>query len=186
MEIMPDVNPPRLPAVLPNREHNRMNIRPAEPDDAAAIAAIYNHYVATTCITFETDPVAAADMRERITETLMANLPWLVAEAGGEVSGYAYGSKWKGRCAYRYSVESTVYLDVSKTGQGIGKLLYVALIEALRARSLHAVIGGIALPNEASIALHERLGFEKVAHFKQVGFKQDRWIDVGYWQLLLA
>jgi phosphinothricin acetyltransferase len=163
-----------------------MHIRTAEHADAAAVAAIYNHYVATTCITFETDPVSPDDMGERIDEAREAKLPWLVAIDGDAIVGYAYASKWKGRCAYRYSVESTVYLDPACTGRGHGKALYVALVDALRERGLHAVIGGIALPNEASIALHERLGFEKVAHFKQVGFKQERWIDVGYWQLLLA
>jgi phosphinothricin acetyltransferase len=163
-----------------------MHIRTAEHADAAAVAAIYNHYVATTCITFETDPVSPDDMAGRIHETGEAKLPWLVAVDGDAIAGYAYASKWKGRCAYRYSVESTVYLDPACTGRGHGKALYVALVDALRERGLHAVIGGIALPNEASIALHERLGFEKVAHFKQVGFKQERWIDVGYWQLLLA
>jgi len=162
-----------------------MNIRPAEHRDAAAIAAIYNHYVATTWITFETEPVATTEMAARIAETNESNLPWLVAEENGVVLGYAYASKWKGRCAYRYSVESTVYLDPASKGKGLGSALYVALIEALRARSMQTVIGGIALPNEASIAMHERMGFEKVAHFKRVGFKQDRWIDVGYWQLLL-
>ena len=124
-------------------------------------------------------------MGERIAETTASHVPWLVVEEDGAVLGYAYASKWKGRCAYRHSVESTVYLDPSKTGQGIGKPLYAALINALRMQRMHAVIGGIALPNEASIALHERLGFEKVAHFRQVGFKQDRWIDVGYWERLL-
>jgi phosphinothricin acetyltransferase len=163
-----------------------MHIRPAEHADAAAVAAIYNHYVATTCITFETEPVSPDDMAGRIGEAREATLPWLVAVDGDAIVGYAYASKWKGRCAYRYSVESTVYLDPACTGRGHGKALYVALVDALRERGLHAVIGGIALPNEASIALHERLGFEKVAHFKQVGFKQERWIDVGYWQLLLA
>jgi phosphinothricin acetyltransferase len=124
-------------------------------------------------------------MASRISEALSANLPWLVAVEGDVVAGYAYASKWKGRCAYRYAVESTVYLDAKHHGQGIGKTLYVALIDELRERSMHTVIGGIALPNPASIALHERLGFENVARFKQVGFKQDRWIDVGYWQLML-
>lgn len=163
-----------------------MNIRPAEQRDAAAIATIYNHYVATTCITFETDPVSDKEMGERIDETHASKLPWLIAEENGAVLGYAYASKWKGRCAYRFSAESTVYLDSASKGKGFGKALYAALIDALRGRGLHAVIGGIALPNDASIALHERLGFEKVAQFKQVGFKQDRWIDVGYWQLLLG
>ena len=162
-----------------------MNIRPAEQRDAAAIAAIYNHYVATTCITFEAEPVSDEEMAARIDETHSFNLPWLIAEENGVVVGYAYASKWKGRCAYRYSVESTVYLDSGCTGKGLGRTLYAALIEALRARSMQTVIGGIALPNDASIVLHERMGFEKVAQFKRVGFKQDRWIDVGYWQLLL-
>jgi phosphinothricin acetyltransferase len=162
-----------------------VEVRPAGAADAAAIAVIYNHYVATTCVTFETDAVQVSEMQGRIAETQAANLPWLVALENGAVSGYAYASKWKGRCAYRYSAESTVYLDASRKGQGIGKALYAALIADLRERALHAVIGGIALPNDASIALHERLGFEKVAHFKEVGFKQERWIDVGYWQLLL-
>ena len=184
MEIKAGVNTgraiasgPATPGPLPHGHPTR------QPEDAAAIAAIYNHYVATTCITSETDSVSAHDMAERIAETRATNLPWLLAQANGQVLGYAYASKWKGRCAYRHSVESTVYLDAAKTGQGIGKPLYAALIDALRARSMHAVIGGIALPNDASIALHERMGFEKVAHFRQVGFKQDRWIDVGYWQL---
>ena len=162
-----------------------MDIRDATPDDAPAIAAIYNPYVANTCITFETDAVSSEDMRTRIVEAGDAHLPWLVAIDDGALVGYAYASRWKGRCAYRHSAESTVYLDASSKGKGIGHALYTALLERLRQRGIHAVIGGIALPNEASIALHERLGFEKVAHFKQVGFKQDRWIDVGYWQRLL-
>lgn len=162
-----------------------IDIRLATIGDADAVAAIYNLYVADSTITFETEPVTDVEMAARISEAMSTNLPWLVAVGDGAVLGYAYASKWKGRCAYRFSVESTVYLDPAQQGQGIGKTLYAALIGELRARSLHAVIGGIALPNDASIALHERLGFEKVAQFKEVGFKQERWIDVGYWQLLL-
>lgn len=160
-------------------------IRPARAADADALARIYNHYIRETIITFEEQPVDAAAMALRMDETAAASLPWLVAEAGGAVLGYAYASKWKGRCAYRYSVESTVYLDAAKTGRGLGTPLYRALIDALRGRSLHAVIGGIALPNEASVALHEKLGFRKVAQFPEVGYKFGRWIDVGYWQLLM-
>jgi L-amino acid N-acyltransferase YncA len=162
-----------------------ISIRPAKESDAADIVGIYNLYVLETCITFETEPVEAAEMAQRIRETLEARLPWLVAEASGRVVGYAYASKWKGRCAYRYSVESTVYLDPARTGKGLGLRLYASLIDAIRACSMHAVIGGVALPNPASVGLHERLGFKKVAHFEQVGYKQDRWVDVGYWQLLL-
>lgn len=162
-----------------------ISIRSARESDAAEIVGIYNPYVLGTCITFETDPVQSAEMARRITETLDSSLPWLVAEVSGRVVGYAYASKWKGRCAYRYSVESTVYLDSMHIGKGLGFRLYAELVDAIRACSMHAVIGGIALPNAASVALHERLGFKKVAHFEQVGYKQDRWVDVGYWQLLL-
>lgn len=167
----------------PGRASSR--VRPATPADAAAIAGVYNHYVRDTIITFEEQEVSADDMIGRIGEVVAASLPWLVAERDGRLLGYACAGKWKGRCAYRYSVESTVYLDPAFTGQGLGTLLYRALLASLRPVSIHAVIGGIALPNAASVALHEKLGFAKVAHFREVGFKFGRWIDVGYWQVTL-
>lgn len=163
-------------------------IRPATRADADAIARIYNHYVANTPVTFETDAVSAAELADRIDEVRGDNLPWLVSEADGQLLGYAYAGKWKGRCAYRFSVETTVYLDARVTTKGLGTELYSALLDALRNNStlrIHAVIGGVALPNAASVRLHEKLGFVKVAEFKEVGFKFDRWIDVGYWELLL-
>jgi phosphinothricin acetyltransferase len=159
-------------------------IRSATTADAEAICTIYNHYVLETTITFEEAAVTPSDMQSRIRETL-PSLPWLVWEDGAEILGFAYASKWKGRCAYRHSAEVTVYLEPRCTGRGIGSKLYEELLAALRERNFHAVIGGIALPNPASISLHERLGFRKVAHFEQVGWKFGRWIDVGYWQLLL-
>lgn len=161
-------------------------IRPARKCDAAEIVDIYNPYVLETCITFETEPVGVGEMTQRISENLESCLPWLVAMASDRVVGYAYASKWKGRCAYQHSVESTVYLDYRHTGKGIGLFLYTALIDAVRARSMHTVIGGIALPNAPSVRLHEHLGFKKIAHFEEVGYKRDRWVDVGYWQLLLG
>ncbi|QQS45230.1 MAG: N-acetyltransferase [Acidobacteriota bacterium] len=160
-------------------------IRFATEEDAEGIVHIYNHYVVETCITFETDPVSTEEMVRRIAETISIPLPWLVAENTSGLIGYAYASKWKGRCAYRYSVESTVYLAPEQVGKGYGTTLYAELLARLRALSMHSVIGGIALPNPASICLHERLGFKKVAHFKEVGFKHDQWVDVGYWQLQL-
>ena len=160
-------------------------IRTATASDAAQIAPIYNHYIAATCITFETEPVTVEDMAQRIRETLDLPLPWLVLEEGGRIGGYAYASKWKGRCAYRFSVEATIYLDPDRTGKGLGVELYSALIDAIKAASMRSVIGGIALPNDASIRLHERLGFKKVGHFERVGFKHEQWVDVGYWQLQL-
>lgn len=161
-------------------------IRAASPLDAAAICAIYNHYVATTTISFEEDAVAVADMAQRIADVTAAELPWLVAEIDGKVAGYAYATKWRVRPAYRHSVESSVYLAPAMIGQGLGRALYVALLEALRRRDLHLVIAGIALPNEASVGVHEKLGFRKVAHFTEVGQKFGRWIDVGYWELKLG
>ena len=160
-------------------------IRSATAADAESIATIYNHYIANTVITFETEAVDAAEIAERISETIAIPLPWLVAEDRGDVLGYAYASKWKGRCAYRFAVEATIYMAAEHTGEGIGLPLYSALIDAIRAHSMRSVIGGIAQPNDASVRLHEKLGFRKVGHFERVGFKQDRWIDVGYWQLLL-
>ena len=158
------------------------SIRFAHVSDCEAIARIYNYYIRETIITFEEQEITASDVRSRLDEIFDAGLPWLIFEDSEGVAGYAYAGKWKGRCAYRYSVESTIYLDPSKTARGIGIILYGALLEEVRAKSMHAVIGGIALPNNASVKLHERLGFEKVAHFKEVGFKFNRWIDVGYWQ----
>jgi len=160
-------------------------IRKAETVDAKTICGIYNHYVENTIITFEEQPVTVADMANRIRE-VTASFPWLVFERNREVVGFAYASRWKSRCAYRYSVESTVYLAPEVTGHGIGRQLYRELILALCDRAIHSVIGGIALPNPASIALHEKLGFEKVAHFTEVGRKFDQWIDVGYWELIIC
>jgi len=158
-----------------------VTIRPASEQDAASLVIIYNHYIQNTAITFETEPLAPCEFADRIRESR----PWLVAEDAGALLGYAYASSWKGRCAYRYSVESTIYLDHRKTGKGVGPILYRALIDAVRARSMHTMIGGIALPNDASIRLHEQLGFRKVGHFEKVGYKLGQHIDVGYWQLML-
>ena len=160
-------------------------IRAAGADDAEALARIYNHYIESTIITFEEEAIDAGEMTRRIDDVAAATLPWLVAERDGDVVGFAYASKWKGRCAYRYSVETTVYVDHRCPRQGLGSLLYGALLPRLKDAGLHAAIGGIALPNDASVALHERFGFEKVAQFKEVGFKFGRWIDVGYWEKLL-
>lgn len=161
-------------------------IRPALLADAADIARIYNHYILNTVISFEEQVVTPQSMADRLQEVQDASLPWLVAESSGSVLGYAYASWWKERSAYRYSVESTIYLDPAALGAGHGTRLYTALLADLSQRKVHAVIGGIALPNPASVRLHEKLGFWKVAHFKEVGFKFERWVDVGYWQLAFA
>lgn len=163
-----------------------MVIRDAARNDAAAIVAMYNHFIVNTAITFEEQAITESDMAQRIAEVQGGALPWLVAEQDGVVLGYAYATKWRVRHAYRFSVESTVYLAPSFAGKGIGRLLYTALLGRLRGQGCHLVIGGIALPNAASVALHEALGFRKVAEFNEVGFKFGRWVDVGYWQLMLS
>ncbi len=160
-------------------------LRDATSADAAAIAAIYNHYVAATTISMETDPVGEAEMAGRIAEVQKAGLPWLVMSEGARVVGYAYASKWRARPGYRHAVESSLYVDPGLRGRGHGLALYRALLARLEGR-FHVVIGGIALPNAASIALHERLGFRQVACFHEVGHKFGDWVDVGYWQLNLA
>ena len=159
-------------------------IRAARTNDATAIAAIYNHYVRHTVVTFEEVPVAVKEMAQRILD-VSERLPWLVWEDGGAVVGWAYATAWKARSAYRFSVETTVYVAVTHQRRGVGDALYRKLIEDLRERKLHSAVGGIALPNEGSVALHEKLGFKKIAHFAEVGRKFDRWVDVGYWQLIL-
>jgi L-amino acid N-acyltransferase YncA len=160
-------------------------LRAATPADAAAIAAIYNHYVLNTIITFEEEAVPVEEMTARINEVLASGRPWFVWEEAGRVLGYAYASGWKSRCAYRYALEASIYLDKDATGKGLGTQLYTALIDALRGKKIHCIIGGIALPNPASVGLCEKFGFQKVAHFKEVGWKFNQWIDVGYWELLL-
>jgi L-amino acid N-acyltransferase YncA len=161
------------------------SIRSATLDDAEQIAEIYNHYVLTSTITFEEEPVPVAEMARRVADIQASSLPWLVATRDGEITGFAYASKWKTRAAYRFSTEVTVYVRAGLGRSGTGSRLYARLFAALKAGGTHAVIGGVALPNEASLRLHQKFGFEKVAHFREVGFKFDRWIDVTYWQLIL-
>lgn len=160
-------------------------IRSATLMDAEAIARIYNYYILNTVITFEERAISAQDMAERIVGTSAANLPWLVAELDKQIAGYAYASKWKTRDAYRFTVEITVYLAQDFIGRGLGSDLYHALLAQLQGLGVHVALGCISLPNHASVKLHEKLGFKKVAHFNEVGFKFDRWLDVGYWQINL-
>jgi len=158
-------------------------IRSILDKDIISITDIYNYYISETVITFEQSVVTPEDMRCRISKINADNLSWLVAENdSGEVIGYAYASKWRERFSYRFSVEVTVYLSPSCSGKKIGTQLYSVLFDELRRKSIHTVIGGITLPNPASIALHEKFGMKKVAHFEEVGYKFDQWLDVGYWQ----
>ena len=160
-------------------------IRSAIGDDVAAIARVYNHYILHSVATFEVDAVSVEEMANRIELIRSQGFDWLVADQSGEVVGYAYSGKWAARCAYKHSAESSVYLSPGHVGQGVGSRLYERLLEGLSDKGMHTAIGGIALPNEGSVALHEKFGFEKAAHYREVGFKFGRWIDVGYWQRLL-
>ena len=161
-------------------------IRNAVAGDAEALAQLYNFYVLNSVTTFETDPVDGNEMGSRVHEVQRLGLPWIVLEEDGLVTGYACAVRWKGRAAYQYSVESTIYLADGYGRRGQGSMLYGELLRQLQDLGKHCVLAGIALPNEASVALHEKLGFTKVAHLAEVGHKFDRWVDVGYWQRLLV
>lgn len=171
------------PADGPGPVPEQRMIRSATAHDAAQICEIYNHYVLHTAVTFEEEAVTPEEMARRIGE-VVPKLPWLVWEEDGRVLGYSYAKPWRPRSAYRYSVECTVYVHIESRGRGIGRNLYRELIAHLKEGGFHAAIGGILVPNEASVALHEALGFEKVAHFRQVGWKFGEWHDVGYWELI--
>lgn len=160
-------------------------IRPVTTDDAARIAEIYNYYVTDTIITFEEEPVDGAEFVTRIKALADRQLPWLVWESDGIVAGYAYAGPWRTRIAYRFTVESAIYLARDHLGMGIGSKLYSALFAELRSRHFRSVMGLVSLPNAESVKLHESLGFQKVGEHSQVGWKFNRWIDVGVWQLML-
>ncbi len=160
---------------------NQMNIRPVKCADAEQIAKIYNFYVLNTHHTFETEPITSGEMQNRISE-IVENYPYLVAEENNEILAYAHAAQYKSRCAYGSPIEVSVYVKSGIKGKGVGTKLYEKLFEKLSKTDVHAIIAGIALPNDASVRLHEKFGFEKVAHFREVGFKFYKWIDVGYWE----
>ncbi len=160
-----------------------MNVRKAKIEDTHQIKEIYNYYIRNTHHTFETEPIDSGEMRKRIDETINS-YPFFVGEENSEILAYAFAAQYKSRCAYKSSAEVSVYVKNNLRQKGIGKILYEKLLEELSKTDVHAIIAGIALPNEPSIKLHENFGFEKVAHFREVGFKLGRWIDVGYWELI--
>ena len=163
-----------------------MLIRHADPArDAAACAAIYAPFVDGSAVSFEEAAPSAAEMCERIA-AYSERYQWLVAEAGGEVTGFAYAAPHRVRAAYRWTVEVSVYVDSGRQRQGVGRQLYGALLPLLRRQGLSLAIAGITLPNDASVAFHEALGFEPVGVFRGIGFKAGAWRDVGFWQCRLA
>lgn len=163
-------------------------IRAAVPEDADAIAAIYAPHVLVGTASFEEQAPDAREMAERITAGA-GRFPWLVAtqgEAAGGVLAYAYATAFHTRPAYRWAVETTVYVADAAQRQGAGRLLYQVLIDTLTAQGFTQAIARIALPNNASIALHEAVGFRRAGVQRAVGYKRGQWIDVGLWQRALA
>lgn len=160
-------------------------IRPVRLQDAKAITDIYNEYVLHSVATFETEPLQKEEMYSRIAG-ISADYPYFVYEIDGSVVGYCYAHPWKQRVAYKYTLETTVYLSPDCVGKGIGKLLMQRLIEECRKRGYRALIACITAGNDISDSLHSGLGFKQVSCFKQVGLKFDRWLDVTDYELLLV
>jgi L-amino acid N-acyltransferase YncA len=157
-------------------------IRTVTIQDAQQLVNIYNYYVINSIVTLDLVPFSILDFEDKI-KTISNNFPFIVYEENNEVWGYAYANTFRTKPAYKNTVELTVYIKHAELGKQIGKKLYAELLEQLKNRNYHVVIGGLTLPNDASVKLHENFGFEKVAHFKEVGYKFDKWHDVGFWQL---
>jgi len=160
-----------------------MEIRSAKLTDAEQIAEIYNYYILNTHHTFEIEPLSAEEMKRRVGE-VSGEYPYLVAETDGEIQGYIYAAQFRLREAYKHSVEVSIYVRNQAKQKGIGSELYKRLLEELKETDIHTIIAGISQPNEASVKFHEKLGFEKVGHFREVGYKLGRWVDVGFWEML--
>ena len=156
-------------------------IRLARPADAAGMLAIYAPVVRDTFISFELEPPTLDEMRARIEKTL-ATHPWLVDERDGRVAGYAYATRHRERLAYQWSVDVSCYVHPDARGKGIGAALYRALLAVLRKQGFQRAYAGIALPNPASVRLHESVGFTPVGTYREAGFKNGEWRDTGWWQ----
>jgi phosphinothricin acetyltransferase len=162
-----------------------MPIRPARDDDFTAITAITNHYITTSAIHFAYQPLAEADLlamwhgyRERF--------PWLVIEDAGQVAGFAKAGTWRDRAAYAWTAETGVYIADAARGRGLGRRVYVALLEELERRGFRSAVAGITMPNDVSTALHVALGFESVGTVRDAGWKLGAWRDVAFWQKRFA
>ncbi|AFY32751.1 arsinothricin resistance N-acetyltransferase ArsN1 family B [Calothrix sp. PCC 7507] len=159
-------------------------IRLANETDAVKMLEIYAPIVRETPISFELEPPREIDFQERI-KSYQERLPWLVYEINGQLLGYAYATPYRTRAAYQWSVESSVYVSVEHQRKGIAKALYTSLLRILQLQGFYNVFAAIALPNLASVAVHEAVGFLPVGIFHEVGYKFGKWHDVGWWQLSL-
>ena len=161
-----------------------VEFRVATPDDVKAVLAIYAPYCSSTHVSFETAAPSEGQMRERI-ERVTSQYPWLMGEVDGQMGGYVYATQHRERAAYRWSVDVAVYVAEAYQRRSLGRALYSSLFAILRTQGFFQAYAGITLPNVASVGLHESVGFEPVAVFPKVGYKLDRWLDVGWWRLQL-
>lgn len=159
-------------------------IRDVLLSDANRIHEIYNNYVENSQATFQEQPLSLEEIETQI-QRIIKNFPWIVYQEADKIVGYTYADKWKEKTAYRYTVETSIYLDPEYLGKGIGSKLKGAMINELKKQGFHCVISAISLPNPASIAMCEKFGFQKAGQLREIGYKFDEWIDIGYWQLLL-
>ena len=159
-------------------------IRPVHIHDAQELLEMYNYYVINTTVNFDIEPLSLKTFTDKL-NIITADYPFIVFEENNEILGYAYGSRFRPRAAYNYVAESTVYVKHTAHGKQIGSKLYAELIKLLKETDLHTVLGVLTIPNEASIKLHEKFGFEQVANLKEVGLKFGEWQNVGIWQLKL-
>lgn len=165
---------------------HELRLRMASPEDGAACAAVYAPYVEETAISFEYAPPTAVEMNARIASTLETH-PWIVAlGAEHDVIGYAYATHFRGRAAYAWSAEVSVYVARNAHRRGVGRRLYHSLLAMLREMGFTQAIAGATMPNAASRGLHEALGFREIARFPRIGRKQEAWWDVVFWQLDLC
>ena len=161
-----------------------MLVRAARAEDFAALAAITNHYIATSSIHFGYEPIGADELRAQW--QVSDRYPWLVAERDGQVIGYAKSGVWRARTAYQWTTEVGLYVADAERGRGVGGALYGALLDEVQRRGFRSVIAGITLPNEPSVRLHEAFGFTAVGVFEDAGWKLGAWHAVGFWQKRLA
>lgn len=167
------------------QQANKKYIRPVTLSDAEAIVEIYNHFINETTVTFETEPITSEEMERRIKE-ISARFPYFVYEKDGKILGYCYAHLWKERAAYSKTLETTIYLHKDATHQGIGSLMVRHLIDLCRVQGYHALIACITEGNEASVRMHEQLGFRQVSEYKQVGYKFEKWLGVVDMELLMG
>jgi L-amino acid N-acyltransferase YncA len=180
--MIPSGEPPTSPPVV---NHRDIELRLASSADAPDLCEIYRPYVEETPISFEAIAPSREEMASRV-DSVLPRFPWLVAQVGERIVGYAYAHEFAARAAYRWSIESSIYIRDDFQRRGIGTALYSALLGIAAAQGYQECFAGIALPNDSSIRMHEAIGFSRVATFQRVGWKRNSWHDVGWWQRSLG